>query len=153
MLKLQDKVFAKVGDKTFSADYTKVYFSHTDGDKVKTVTKQFDGKDAGTAIVPDGPSTAPVSTLYNEMVDYIAANFGGSAEKPIDPQSVILGYIEKGLDLSVRAAEGSALRPREVDVNKVIERQAKGFVQLGVYANVAEATAAIKAAMAGKAAA
>lgn len=149
MLKLTDLVFAK-GPKgeTLSKTYQKVYFSHTSGDKTKEITKTFDGKEAGRAIVPDGVSAASLDTLYNEMLDYVTANHSGDPNNPTDARATIMALTEKGLDLSTRAAEGSALRPKDVDVNKVIERNAKGMVALGIYKSFDEAVAAIKASMA-----
>jgi hypothetical protein len=150
MLKLQDIVFAK-GPKgeTLKQDYERIYFSHTNGDAVKTVEKTFDGKTAGTAQVPDGDSKASVEQLYNEMVDYFMTEFKGSdPEKPVNPQVIQMSLSEKGLDLTKRANVGASLRPKEVDIDKTIERQAKGLVALGIAPSYDAAVKMVKDAIA-----
>lgn len=149
MIKLQDMVFAKgpKGEK-LSVEYQKVYFSHTQGDKVKRIPKGFDGdENAGYAVVPDGKTTATVDTLYNEMLDWIKANRFGDPKNPTEARVVIMQLTEKGLDSIERANQGAALRPKDVDIEKTIEKQAKGFVALKIYKTMDEARTAIRAQM------
>jgi hypothetical protein len=59
-----------------------------------------------------------------------------------------MSLAEKGLDLTKRANVGASLRPKEVDIDKTIERQAKGLVALGIAPSYDAAVKMVKDAIA-----
>jgi hypothetical protein len=73
---------------------------------------------------------------------------GSDPEKPVNPQVIQMSLSEKGLDLTKRANVGASLRPKEVDIDKTIERQAKGLVALGIAPSYDAAVKMVKDAIA-----
>ena len=108
MIKLQDTVFRNLGTKqspkVVQQDYERIYFTHASGD-----------------------SKTSLDNLWNQMVDWLKVE-----EPKTDYRLQIMEHLSNAINTSKAGAIGTTLVPKELDLNKTLEKNAKAMVDLYV---------------------